>query len=490
MRRWIPRFGRSTPGGSRGSASGSGDGPNTHHTLELLVVEGADTGSRFTIDGEEVTIGRSGGEKGLTGEIGLHDPAVSSEQASIRVGEVAVELEHRSGAGTPTLVNGHSVGHTLIQVGDRIQMGATVFEVRSRPGISLSGLMAIPKLRSEESTFEGPVLAEPSSDTSTEVREALPPTASLVVIRGIRALEGQRLPLLASRNRVGRHPENDVVLTEQGVSRFHAEVVWDERRWHLLHKSATNPSYVDGRRVEERTTLRDGQIIQLADRVALRIDLPEDAPQDAEVPEPSEGAGVGGDREPSLKDRMEEKILRDEEIEREYGFFGSFLDIDVVDSHGLKVRASRPEHVIVSFERFRGFARQVVEDHAGQVLNSNGDELMCFFDAPLDAVRAATAVLDRLGTFNNDENLLPLPFRVRLGIHTGRSLVDRERGVAYSPVLDVAGHLQKHAPVDGLLISDETLVELPAREGFESVGPLGKEEVVAHRLLGNEPSAD
>jgi class 3 adenylate cyclase len=179
---------------------------------------------------------------------------------------------------------------------------------------------------------------------------------------------------------------------------------------------------------------------------------------------------------------MEERVRRDAEIERDFGFTGSFLDLDVVDSHGMKVAASRPEHIIVSFERFRSFASQVVQEHEGQVLNSNGDELMCFFSDPAQAVRAAAALLERLAAFNAHENLLSRPFRVRQGIHSGSSLVDRVRGVAYSPVLDVAGHLQKYAPVDGLLASAETVALLPPGMRFAPAGEVGKEKVAAYRF--------
>ena len=81
-------------------------------------------------------------------------------------------------------------------------------------------------------------------------------------------------------------------------------------------------------------------------------------------------------------------------------------------------------------------------------------------------------------------SLLGRPFRVRQGIHTGSSLVDRRRGIAYSTVLDVAGHLQKHADTDGLLISEGTLKALPEGLPFERAGELEKERIPTHRLTG------
>jgi class 3 adenylate cyclase len=99
-------------------------------------------------------------------------------------------------------------------------------------------------------------------------------------------------------------------------------------------------------------------------------------------------------------------------------------------------------------------------------------------------VRAASASLRRLPAFNREQNLLELPFRMRLGIHTGESLVDLERGVAYSTVLDVAGHLQKQAEVDGCWISEATLRELPSGLPFEPAGKLEREGIASFRLAG------
>lgn len=462
--------------------------PKPDRTLELLVIEGVDAGSQFTVDGETIAIGRGAKGSGRTGAICLRDPTVSPRQATLRVTEGEVSIEHRQGATNPTLVNGAAVERAPIHVGDRIQMGHTVFEVRSRPGISLSGLMTIPRELFESRERDG------SAATTTEIRRALPPASRLTVLRGIRGLEGREFPLATLRSRVGRHPSNDVVLPEQGVSRFHAEFVWKETALFLVHRSSTNPTYVDGRPVEDTRRLRGGETIQLADRVALRIDIDSAADETTaagargdEVSPPAPGSrDEAAARMASLRDRMEEKIRRDAEIEREFGFVGSFLDVDIVDSHGLKVRAGRPEHIVVSFERFRAFAQRVVEEHEGHVLNSNGDELMCFFDEPIQSVRAAAAILERLPEWNRGENLLSHPFRVRQGIHTGRSLVDRQRGVAYSPVLDVAGHLQKLAPHDGLLVSAETRSRLPDDLPFAPMGEVGKEKVVAYRWAGSE----
>jgi pSer/pThr/pTyr-binding forkhead associated (FHA) protein/class 3 adenylate cyclase len=472
--RWLPQFGRHKPPGRQAGSDSGVAASDPGATLELLVVEGPDAGSRFTVERGAIRIGRGAPQQARAGSIGLRDPSVAPHHATILANERESLIVHSGGAASPTLVNGRAVDRAAIRAGDRIQIGDTSFEVRSRAGLSLSGLLTIPhELRA------GILRGARVETATTEIRRVLP-RAELVVLRGIDDLAGRRLPLLARTSRLGRHPDNEIVLPEQGVSRFHAELTWDGDQLVFAHKSQVNPSYVNGDLVEDRVALRSGDTIQLADRVTLRIEMDagDDGAREEVAPDPVPAAS----QPPSLRELMEEKVRRDAEIERDFGFTGSFLDLDVVDSHGLKVGAKRPEHIIVSFERFRGFASRVVQEHEGQVLNSNGDELMCFFTDPAQAVRAAATVLERLAEFNARENLLGLPFRVRQGIHSGTSLVDRVRGVAYSPVLDVAGRLQKHAPVDGLLVSAETLALLPPDMRFASVGEVGKEQVVAYRF--------
>ena len=112
------------------------------------------------------------------------------------------------------------------------------------------------------------------------------------------------------------------------------------------------------------------------------------------------------------------------------------------------------------------------------MLASRSDEVMAFFDSADAAVGCARALLSALAVWNARENLLERSFRVRIGIHTGRSAVDLQSGVAYSPVLDVAGHLQKNAPIGGVLISEATHTALAGgRAGFEQGTELQRESL-------------
>jgi pSer/pThr/pTyr-binding forkhead associated (FHA) protein len=299
--------------------------------------------------------------------------------------------------------------------------------------------------------------------------EGQPPIPGyLILIEGPQSLQGHRFPLAPGETSIGRTKECHVSILERSVSRSHADLVVEEGALILVHRSRTNATFVNGEPVEDRRQVFDGDQIQLADRVLLRLEAP------------AHRAPAGEARARTLREAMEARVDLEERIEREFLRDGSFLDVDVVDSFGMKSAEPRSERVVVSFERFRAFVMRTVTEHRGDVLNCNGDEVMTFFKSADDSVAAGKAIVTGLARFNESENLL---VRVRAGIHTGRSAVDLASGVAYSPVLDAAGHLQKAAPVDGLLISEETASELSSREGLVKTEATGKSPIQAYRVV-------
>jgi class 3 adenylate cyclase len=95
---------------------------------------------------------------------------------------------------------------------------------------------------------------------------------------------------------------------------------------------------------------------------------------------------------------------------------------------------------------------------------------------------AGSAILERLGEFNRHQNLLGRDFQFRLGAHTGVSLVDLDAGIAYSEVLDTAGHIQKLAEPNTLVVSQTTLDSLPGAAGAVPATPVGEMTGVAGPL--------
>jgi signal transduction histidine kinase len=73
----------------------------------------------------------------------------------------------------------------------------------------------------------------------------------------------QIVPLSQDIVRLGRHLDNDVVLHEDSISRFHAELHHENGRYVLYDQQSTSGTFVNNQRVE-RCVLNSGDVITLA----------------------------------------------------------------------------------------------------------------------------------------------------------------------------------------------------------------------------------
>lgn len=87
-------------------------------------------------------------------------------------------------------------------------------------------------------------------------------------------LSGSSYRLNKGRVRIGRAAENDIVLADPKVSRFHAEIERIREGYVLRDLGSTNGTLIGGRRVRERL-LENGDILSLGD-VKMRFELNED----------------------------------------------------------------------------------------------------------------------------------------------------------------------------------------------------------------------
>jgi pSer/pThr/pTyr-binding forkhead associated (FHA) protein len=73
----------------------------------------------------------------------------------------------------------------------------------------------------------------------------------------------QMIPLEKPVIRIGRQLENDIVFHEEFVSRFHAEIRFEEGRYILLDRESTVGTFVNGRKID-RCILNSGDLITIA----------------------------------------------------------------------------------------------------------------------------------------------------------------------------------------------------------------------------------
>jgi len=64
--------------------------------------------------------------------------------------------------------------------------------------------------------------------------------------------------------RLGRAPDNDVVLDNKRSSRYHAEVRWEKPHYVLHDMDSTNGTFVNGERLIAPHALKDGDRIEIA----------------------------------------------------------------------------------------------------------------------------------------------------------------------------------------------------------------------------------
>ena len=93
-------------------------------------------------------------------------------------------------------------------------------------------------------------------------------SAALICISG-RSI-GQMYVLAQEETTVGRAPECDIFLDDEGVSRHHAKVIRQAETLILMDLGSTNGTYVDGERVQV-LTLVDGLKIQVGTATILQF---------------------------------------------------------------------------------------------------------------------------------------------------------------------------------------------------------------------------
>ena len=164
------------------------------------------------------------------------------------------------------------------------------------------------------------------------------------------------------------------------------------------------------------------------------------------------------------------------------------------DLVGFTARAEKldPEDVRAILTPYFARVRSDLERFGGTVEKFIGDAVMAVFGAPVShgddperAVRAALAMCAAVDELNGDDPDLEL--RIRIAVNTGEALVSlaasvaQGEGVVAGDVVNTASRLQEAAPVNGILVGEETYRATRSVIRYEEVEPVvakGKQEPV------------
>src|SRR2546425_5794608 len=164
------------------------------------------------------------------------------------------------------------------------------------------------------------------------------------------------------------------------------------------------------------------------------------------------------------------------------------------DLVGFTARAEKldPEDVRAILTPYFARVRSEIEAFGGTVEKFIGDAVMAVFGAPVAhgddperAVRAALAMCAAVEELNRSDPELEL--RVRIAVNTGEALVSlaaslaQGEGVVAGDVVNTASRLQEAAPVNGILVGEETYRATRAVIRYENAEPVvakGKQEPV------------
>ncbi|MBI2819815.1 MAG: protein kinase [Acidobacteria bacterium] len=168
----------------------------------------------------------------------------------------------------------------------------------------------------------------------------------------------------------------------------------------------------------------------------------------------------------------------------------TFLSIDVVGSTAMKQGKTQTD-IAASFQAYEEMLRGIFGKFGVWKQAWTPDGVMtCFLQRDM-AVGAALRALESLKKFNTNDNRLGVDFKVRCGLNEGEVPIydDSKLEKIADHVIDVAGHMQKHADENTLWLSQQVYNELSEKSDFRATKHVVDGYKVYEWALG-EPDLD
>jgi class 3 adenylate cyclase len=224
----------------------------------------------------------------------------------------------------------------------------------------------------------------------------------------------------SDRTTIGRGSNCDIHIGSPTISRLHLELTWRAQTLILTHLSSTNPTFVNGAPVAEPRALRNGDIIEVADGVALRVELFDSGDDSATQ-------------------------FRRADLRRMY----AILSADVFGYTRLVEQDD-----LATARQFEGCLK-IVQDRVaqmdGRVFQVAGDGIVALFNSASSAVKAAVVWQSDIARAN--AGLPPSrKMEFRIGINSGDLLVTPV-GAVVGDAINIAARVQTIAPPGGIFIT-------------------------------------
>jgi class 3 adenylate cyclase len=145
----------------------------------------------------------------------------------------------------------------------------------------------------------------------------------------------------------------------------------------------------------------------------------------------------------------------------------AFLAIDVIGSVGMKA-GEDPAAIQYDFEEYRKLVERIFRARGVLKTAWTPDGVMACFAHVEDACQAGKDVIKSLKVFNRDVKVTKADFSVRCGVNAGLVYFDDTTPLETisDRVIDVAGHMQKHAEPNTVLIARKIIEPLRQLQEF------------------------
>lgn len=146
----------------------------------------------------------------------------------------------------------------------------------------------------------------------------------------------------------------------------------------------------------------------------------------------------------------------------------AFLSIDIVDSTKMKIGEDQ-ETIEYDFKQYKTFVDDILKANGVIKVAWTPDGIMACFSNIDTAVKTGKDVIRGLRHFNNEIKLMKSDFRVRCGVNSGYVYMDDDVPLeeVSDRVIDIAGHMQKHAEPMTVSVAKTVVEPMTDRQGFQ-----------------------